>query len=119
MRNLLAGGTRESVPMAVKEYALASVPHQGVMTRGPMVTKNPCTATFGHTEEMIYMGDERTNSIVVWATRSGERLNVLGGHNQHVRWVAASPVECAIFSCSLDHRARFWANQQQQSATMT
>ncbi|KAF2076875.1 hypothetical protein CYY_001842 [Polysphondylium violaceum] len=83
--------------------------------------KNRIAATFNYTEDFIITNDEQASSCVVYNTRTGEQLQVLSGHNQPVRGIAASPVENALMTCSLDHRGRFWTedtatiNQQQQT----
>ena len=63
---------------------------------------------FSHNEEYIIGLDESGFAAIVWNTRSGELVQRLAGHNNLVRWVAASPMEPALMTCSDDHRARFW-----------
>ena len=58
--------------------------------------------------------DEGAHSVVVWDIRTGEVLQRLSGHTNVVSWVASSPVEPALMTCSNDHRARFWFDDHAQ-----
>lgn len=60
--------------------------------------------------------DETAYSGVIWDTRSGEVVQKLGGHTNVVPWVAPSPVENSVITCSADHRARFWTEEQGNSS---
>ena len=70
-----------------------------------------CNVDFGHNEEYIVCVDEPSSAGVVYNTRSGELDQRLTGHNNVVRWIAASPVDPALITCSDDHRARFWCTE--------
>ena len=70
--------------------------------------KNRLQACFTYNEDYVLGSDEKSNSGIVWDTRTTEIKQRLTGHNNIVRWMAASPVENSIISCSDDHRARFW-----------
>lgn len=72
------------------------------------VTSDRFNVDFGHNEEYIICVDEPSSAGIVYNTRSGELDKKLTGHNNVVRWIAASPTEPAIITCSDDHRARFW-----------
>jgi len=68
--------------------------------------------TFSYNEDHIFSADENTYAVLVWDTRTGELLQKLSGHTNVVRWVASSTVEAAIVTCSKDHRARFWLEEE-------
>jgi cleavage stimulation factor subunit 1 len=75
---------------------------------GGVSSKNRLQACFNYNEDMIFGSDEKANSALVWDSRSGELRQRLTGHNNLVRWIASSPVDNAIITCSDDHRARYW-----------
>ncbi|KAL6064501.1 Cleavage stimulation factor 50 kDa subunit [Balamuthia mandrillaris] len=66
------------------------------------------TATFNHTEDFVLTSDEGTSEALVWDSRTGTLVQRLTGHSNHVRAIAASPVENSLMTCSDDHRARYW-----------
>eukprot|EP01113_Clastostelium_recurvatum_P047620 TRINITY_DN8526_c0_g1_i3.p1 TRINITY_DN8526_c0_g1~~TRINITY_DN8526_c0_g1_i3.p1 ORF type:complete len:336 (+),score=60.68 TRINITY_DN8526_c0_g1_i3:118-1008(+) len=65
-------------------------------------------ATFNYNEDFIVGCDEAGMAGVVWDARTGDQVQRLGGHTNVVRYVAASPTENCLISCSNDSRARFW-----------
>eukprot|EP01111_Echinosteliopsis_oligospora_P012948 TRINITY_DN4523_c0_g1_i1.p1 TRINITY_DN4523_c0_g1~~TRINITY_DN4523_c0_g1_i1.p1 ORF type:complete len:430 (+),score=108.75 TRINITY_DN4523_c0_g1_i1:43-1332(+) len=73
------------------------------------------SATFNYTEEFIYGSDENTSTVLVWDSRSGDLVQKLSGHNQVVRYVATSPVDTGMMTCSDDFRARFWTDDNIKS----
>jgi len=82
---------------------------------GAVATKNRLQTIFCHNEDYIVTSDESSNAAIVWDTRTGEVLQKLTGHNGLIRWIAASPAEPALISCSDDHRARFWTAENLSS----
>lgn len=68
--------------------------------------------TFNFDEEYVVSSDRL--DLVLWSTKSGEMVHRLPGHNKQVRWVATSPIDQTIMSCSDDQRARFWVSDQQE-----
>ncbi|KAN0053210.1 hypothetical protein ACTA71_009659 [Dictyostelium dimigraforme] len=72
--------------------------------------KNRISATFNYTEDYIITNDEQPSVAVVYNSRTKEQVQKLTGHNNTVRYIAASPVENALMTCSLDHRGRFWTD---------
>jgi len=74
--------------------------------------KNRLHATFTHNEELIACPEENAFTAVLWDTKSGECLQRLSGHTNVIRWIASSPVEPLLLTCSNDHRARLWAQEQ-------
>jgi len=75
--------------------------------------KNRLQVTFNHTEEYIISTDETSYAAIVWSARTGELLQRLTGHTSVIPWVAASPVEGCLMTCSNDFRARFWVQEPQ------
>jgi len=67
-------------------------------------------ATFSYNEDFIFGSDESSLAVIIWDSRTGDQLQRLTGHNNVVRYVATSPVDSCIMTCSDDHRARFWAD---------
>lgn len=82
-------------------------------------------ATFSYNEDLIFSSDENAMAAVIWDSRTGELMQRLTGHNNvvrsvfvnfrfvlcanlHFRYVATSPTDTSIVTCSDDHRARFW-----------
>ena len=76
---------------------------------GAQQSKTRVTTSFSYTEDYIFSADEMTNNFVVWNAHTGELVEKLSGHASAISWVAASPVELSVLTCSLDSRARFWA----------
>ncbi|KAN0031724.1 hypothetical protein ACTFIV_005590 [Dictyostelium citrinum] len=72
--------------------------------------KNRISATFNYTEDYIITNDEQPSVAVVYNSRTKEQVQKLTGHNNTIRYIAASPVENALMTCSLDHRGRFWTD---------
>jgi len=70
--------------------------------------KNRLQVTFSHTEDFVLSSDENAYAAIVWDTRSGEQVQRLTGHTNVIPWIASSPVEPVLMTCSADHRARFW-----------
>ncbi|EFA80941.1 WD40 repeat-containing protein [Heterostelium album PN500] len=70
--------------------------------------KNRLCATFNCTEDFIITLDEQPSSVAIYNSTTGEPVQKLSGHIQSIRWIASSPVENALMTCSNDHRARFW-----------
>jgi len=68
------------------------------------------SAAFTSNEDYIFGSDENSFAVIIWDSRTGEQLQRLTGHNNVVRFVATSPVDTSIMTCSDDHRARFWAD---------
>jgi cleavage stimulation factor subunit 1 len=79
---------------------------QNILT-GPQ-WKNRLQVTFNYNEDFILSSDENKYIVVVWDTRTGEVIQNLPGHTNVIRWIASSPIDPAIVTCSDDHRARFW-----------
>lgn len=75
---------------------------------GSVLSKRRLPATFSFSEDFVLAPDESGAVAVAWDTRSGDLLHRLTGHNQLVRFIASSPVENALLTCSDDSRARFW-----------
>ena len=69
---------------------------------------NNLNAEFNWNEDYVFGLDESAHICMVWDTRNTEITQRLSGHNGLIRWVAASPTEPALMTCSDDHRARFW-----------
>jgi cleavage stimulation factor subunit 1 len=74
--------------------------------------KNRLQSTFNYNEEFIFGSDESGMAAVVWDSRTGDLAQRLTGHNNVVRYIATSPVENAVMTCSNDHRARFWLDEK-------
>jgi WD40 repeat protein len=98
------------------------------------VQKRRLPATFSFNEDYVLAPDESAAVAIIWDTRSGapslspvracavarpqvsdslkhssgDLLQRLTGHNQLLRYLASSPVENALVTCSDDSRARFW-----------
>jgi len=72
--------------------------------------KHRLMSTFNHTEDFVLGSDELQLCGVVWDARTGEVVQRLTGHNNLVKWVATSPVDSSMMTCSNDHRARFWTD---------
>jgi cleavage stimulation factor subunit 1 len=70
--------------------------------------KKPAQAIFSPCGQFVLCCDESSNDVLVYDAVSGAQLKRLSGHNQPVHYLAASPAEPSFFSCSYDHRARFW-----------
>eukprot|EP01133_Synstelium_polycarpum_P012803 gene12803-15025_t len=81
-------------------------------------SKNRLTATFNCTEDFILTVDDQPSSVAIYNARSGEPIQKLSGHIQSLRWIASSPVENALMTCSNDHRARFWTEDKSASTAM-
>ncbi|GAM25829.1 hypothetical protein SAMD00019534_090040, partial [Acytostelium subglobosum LB1] len=75
--------------------------------------KNRLCALFNCTEDFIITLDEQPSSVAVYNSRTKECVQKLSGHIQSIRWIASSPVENALMTCSNDHRARFWTEDSQ------
>jgi cleavage stimulation factor subunit 1 len=75
---------------------------------GATQSKYRLRPTWNYREDFVIGCDENSNSAIVWDSRTGEQLSRLSGHNNMVRWVASSPTENALLTCSDDNRARFW-----------
>eukprot|EP01134_Creolimax_fragrantissima_P003761 CFRG3761T1 len=73
---------------------------------------NSSTAVFGPSEDFVLGSDDKSNAVVVWNSRTGEKLKSFVGHQQPIRALASSPNAPGFFSCSDDFRARFWAYKQ-------
>jgi len=65
-------------------------------------------AVWSHDERLVVLPDAGTSHVGLYATRGGARVGQLGGHSAPVITVAASPIEPALCTGSLDMRARFW-----------
>ncbi|KAH3757717.1 cleavage stimulation factor subunit 1 [Pelomyxa schiedti] len=76
-------------------------------------------ATFNWNEDYIIGSDEQATCAVVFNSRTGEQVQRLAGHTNIVRWIAASPVENTLVTCSNDYRARLWVENPQAPATST
>lgn len=63
---------------------------------------------FSYNEDFIFVSDEPTNSVLVFDTRTKEMSQRLVGHNNTVRWIAPSPADPYVLTCSDDYRGRFW-----------
>eukprot|EP01117_Protostelium_nocturnum_P008501 TRINITY_DN3042_c1_g2_i1.p1 TRINITY_DN3042_c1_g2~~TRINITY_DN3042_c1_g2_i1.p1 ORF type:complete len:445 (-),score=78.67 TRINITY_DN3042_c1_g2_i1:36-1370(-) len=74
--------------------------------------KNRLQVTFNWNEDFIFSSDESTNSVSIWNTRTGEIVHKLIGHTSIVSWIASSPTENALMTCSIDQRARFWFDEK-------
>jgi cleavage stimulation factor subunit 1 len=74
---------------------------------------------WSYNEDHILCSDEHGNATLVYDTRTQELQQRLTGHNQVVRYIAVSPVEPHIMTCSDDHRARFWADEAAITTTTT
>ena len=55
--------------------------------------------SFTHNEDFILIGDEATTDVVCYDTQTGVLAKRIGGHNNLVRCVAASPVDNGFLSC--------------------
>jgi cleavage stimulation factor subunit 1 len=66
-------------------------------------------AVFNWNEECVISSDY--TDVCVFNAKSGEVLQKAGGHNKVVRYVASSPTEGVVMSCSDDQRARFWVQK--------
>ncbi len=73
--------------------------------------KHRTSATFNFSEEFI-VGCDQGMAAVVWDARTGEQIQRLVGHTNAVRYVAASPIENSLLTCSNDYRARFWLEEK-------
>jgi cleavage stimulation factor subunit 1 len=69
-------------------------------------------------EDHILCAEENGSATLVYDTRTQEVLQRLTGHNQVVRYIAVSPVEPHIMTCSDDHRARFWVDENLAGRTV-
>eukprot|EP01112_Ceratiomyxa_fruticulosa_P005449 TRINITY_DN1607_c0_g3_i1.p1 TRINITY_DN1607_c0_g3~~TRINITY_DN1607_c0_g3_i1.p1 ORF type:complete len:447 (+),score=89.78 TRINITY_DN1607_c0_g3_i1:195-1535(+) len=74
----------------------------------PPPIQHRANATFNYNEDFIIGSDDVGG--VVWDSRTGDVIQRLQGHANLVRYVAASPTENALITCSNDHRGRFWAS---------
>jgi len=77
-------------------------------------TKIRTQTCFSHNEDFIYSGDEATNNVYVWDTLTGQTVQKLTGHTSDIKWIAPSPVEYAVITCSSDFRARFWVAENKK-----
>jgi len=82
-------------------------------------TENKLSACFSYNEEHIFSTDETTTAVSVWDTRTGESVQKLAGHTGFVRSLASSPVAPHLISCSDDHWARFWVEENDHDTLMT
>lgn len=71
-------------------------------------TSDRGSVEFSHNEEYILAVDESSSAAIVYNTRSAELEQRLVGHNGVVRYIASSPLEPALMTCSDDFRSRFW-----------
>eukprot|EP01130_Rhizamoeba_saxonica_P013595 TRINITY_DN5817_c0_g1_i1.p1 TRINITY_DN5817_c0_g1~~TRINITY_DN5817_c0_g1_i1.p1 ORF type:complete len:289 (-),score=55.03 TRINITY_DN5817_c0_g1_i1:20-886(-) len=69
---------------------------------------NRMQVCFSYREDHVFAPDESSNSAIVWDIRTGESVQRLSGHNGVVKYIASSPTDPHVMTCSLDHRARFW-----------
>ncbi|KAJ1920467.1 hypothetical protein H4219_001304 [Mycoemilia scoparia] len=67
---------------------------------GSVHKKTVCQASFTHDEAFVISGDEATNTITCWDSRTGTFLKRYGGQNQSICQIAASPSFPAFVSCS-------------------
>jgi len=67
---------------------------------------------FTSSEDHVLCGDEASNNIIVWDTRTGVMVHTLSGHTNIVRTLASSPNGMGFMSGSEDSRARFWNVEQ-------
>eukprot|EP00123_Amoebidium_parasiticum_P006638 comp17545_c0_seq1/m.17123 comp17545_c0_seq1/g.17123 ORF comp17545_c0_seq1/g.17123 comp17545_c0_seq1/m.17123 type:complete len:405 (-) comp17545_c0_seq1:630-1844(-) len=68
-------------------------------------------AAFSHTEDFMFVPDESNNHIVVFDTRTGERVRSLHGHTDTVRSIATNSNVPGFLSAADDYRARFWVHE--------
>jgi len=73
--------------------------------------KNRLQVTFSYNEDFVISSDETTYAGIIWDVRTGELVQRLTGHTNVISWVASSPVEPSLMTCSNDHRARFWVSE--------
>jgi len=60
-------------------------------------------------EELVFTADEN-NSCYCWDARTGQQMQRITGHTNVIRWVACSPIDNSIITCSSDFRARYWVD---------
>jgi len=72
--------------------------------------KHRLMSTFNYNEDFVLAPDELQMCVVIWDARTGEIAQKLTGHNNLIKWVATSAVDNSIMTCSNDHRARFWTD---------
>lgn len=60
------------------------------------------------TDELVSTHGYSLNSIVVWKTKTMEKLTTLNGHTYRVLYLARSPDEECILTGSGDQTLRFW-----------
>jgi WD40 repeat protein len=72
------------------------------------VTKHPIRGLFGTRDQGKLFRDLEVKE-------SSWKIPKCAGHTNTVPWVAASPVENSVITCSADHRARFWTEEQGNS----
>jgi WD40 repeat protein len=85
-------------------------------TNARLVSIGTPLTSAAHARSVAWSHDERTvllpnpvgPGLLLHSTRSGQRIAELSGHSAPVVAVAASPVEPALLSGSVDMRARFW-----------
>ncbi|KNC79163.1 hypothetical protein SARC_08427 [Sphaeroforma arctica JP610] len=91
-----------------------SPPGREIFQYGEVGLRNySSAAVFGPAEDFVMTGDDKNNSVVLWNSRTGERLKYFVGHQGPIRCLASSPNSPGFFSCSDDFRARFWAYKQE------
>jgi cleavage stimulation factor subunit 1 len=69
------------------------------MYTGGTHQKNRLNATFTHNEDFVIGLDEVGHAALIWDTRTGDVVQRLTGHNNVIRWIAASPVEPSLLTC--------------------
>jgi cell division cycle 20-like protein 1 (cofactor of APC complex) len=68
-----------------------------------------CNMLFSSTtDELVSTHGYSLNSIVVWKTKTMEKLTTLNGHTYRVLYLARSPDEECILTGSGDQTLRFW-----------
>ncbi|RKP34804.1 WD40-repeat-containing domain protein, partial [Dimargaris cristalligena] len=75
---------------------------------GATRNKRNAPAIFNHNEAMVISVDESTNSIMCWDSRNGSFIKKWIAHNSPINWIAASPTDPGIISCSDDFKIKYW-----------
>lgn len=75
---------------------------------GAVLSKRRLPATFSFFEDYVLAPDESGPVGIIWDSRLGDLLQRLTGHIHQLRFIASSPTENVIITCSEDSRARLW-----------
>eukprot|EP01137_Pigoraptor_chileana_P011246 Opistho-2@61798 len=76
---------------------------------GAVQTPLRTQCAFSYNEDYVLVGDEASSSVVMWDSRSGERLKTFSGHTAPIRAIATTPESSGFMTSGEDCRMRYWA----------